>query len=245
MSSQEGSSVGLQLVIGNRVYSSWSLRPWILLKAFDIPFTEDLILLDTEEFKPRVRAYNAGNTVPILVDKERDITVWESLAICDYVSDIFVDKAVWPRDLKARAFARVVANEMHSGFRALRSNCPMNLRKQYAYKENRGGEEVAKDVSRIVSLWTKALVEFGKPSGQGPFLFGAFTAADAMFAPVVTRLHGYSFRIDEPLVRAYMDAVLTMPSFAEWASEAAKEEWVVDNDEVEEEAIGPFLIPSV
>ena len=226
----------MKLAIGNKAYSSWSLRPWILMKALGIAFEEDLIPLDTPEFRPRVNAYNAGSTVPILVDG--DITVWESIAIMDYVAERFPDKAVWPKDLKARTFARVISNEMHAGFRGLRGACPMNIRKRYASMDR--GELVAKDVARITQLWTKALTEFGQPSGHGPFLFGAFTAADAMFAPVVTRLHTYSIKVD-PLIRAYMDAVLASPDFVAWHKDALAEEWIVAHDEVDEPSIGPFF----
>ena len=113
----------MKLAIGTKAYSSWSLRPWILLRAHNIAFEEDLIPLDTPEFRPRVNAYHAGSTVPILVDG--DVTVWESLAIMEYIADRFPEKAIWPKDIKARAFARVIANEMHAGFRGLRGACPM------------------------------------------------------------------------------------------------------------------------
>ncbi len=226
----------MKLAIGNKAYSSWSLRPWILMKALGIAFEEDLIPLDTPEFRPRVNAYHAGSTVPILVD--RDITVWESIAIMDYLAERFPDKAVWPKDLKARTFARVISNEMHAGFRGLRGACPMNVRKRYASMDR--GELVAKDVARITHLWTTALTEFGKPSGQGPFLFSAFTAADAMFAPVVTRLHTYSIKVD-PVIRSYMDAVLASSAFMAWHTDAMAEQWIVAHDEVDEPSIGPFF----
>lgn len=206
------------------------------MKALGIAFEEDLIPLDTPEFRPRVNAYHAGSTVPILVD--RDITVWESIAIMDYLAERFPDKAVWPKDLKARTFARVISNEMHAGFRGLRGACPMNVRKRYASMDR--GELVAKDVARITHLWTTALTEFGKPSGQGPFLFGAFTAADAMFAPVVTRLHTYSIKVD-PVIRSYMDAVLASSAFMAWHTDAMAEQWIVAHDEVDEPSIGPFF----
>ena len=150
----------MKLAIGTKAYSSWSLRPWILLKAHNISFEEDLIPLDTPEFRPRVNAYHAGSTVPILVDG--DVTVWESLAIMEYVADRFPDKAIWPKDFKARAFARVIANEMHAGFRGLRGACPMNLRKRYAEMDR--GELVAKDVARSTSILKQAIEHFGKPS---------------------------------------------------------------------------------
>ena len=131
----------MKLAIGTKAYSSWSLRPWILLRAHHIDFEEDLIPLDMPEFRPRVNAYHAGSTVPILVDG--DVTVWESLAIMEYIADRFPQKAIWPKDIKARAFARVIANEMHAGFRGLRAACPMNLRKRYA-EMDRGELEIGR-----------------------------------------------------------------------------------------------------
>jgi glutathione S-transferase len=229
----------MKLVIANKAYSSWSLRPWILMKMFDIPFTEDLIPLDTPDFRPRVGAYQAGSTVPILVDG--DVTVWESLAIMDYLADCFPDKAIWPRDKKARAFARTIANEMHAGFRALRQSCPMNVRKIHPAKER--GEAVEKDVRRITHVWNKALLTYGKPSGAGPFLFGEFSAADAMFAPVVTRFVTFSIPLDE-ISQDYCAAILKTAGFREWHKDAMVEPWVVAHDEADEPLLGPFQIPA-
>ena len=228
----------MKLAIANKAYSSWSLRPWILMKMLDIPFSEDLNPLDTPEFRPRVEAYQAGSTVPILVDG--DVTVWESLAIMDYLAECFPDKAVWPGDKKARAFARTIANEMHAGFRALRQACPMNVRKTHPAKQR--GEAVAKDVARITHLWNRALSDYGKPSGQGPFLFGAFSAADAMFAPVVTRLETFSIPVDAQS-KAYCAAVLKTTAFRQWHREALAEPWVVAHDEADEPVLGPFTLP--
>lgn len=225
----------MKLAIGTKAYSSWSLRPWILLKAHHIAFEEDLIPLDTPEFRPRVNAYNAGSTVPILVDG--DVTVWESLAIMEYVADRFPEKAIWPKDIKARAFARVIANEMHAGFRGLRAACPMNLRKRYAEMDR--GELVAKDVARSTTILKQAIERFGKPSGAGPFLFGAFTAADAMYAPLVSRFQTYSIKVD-PVIRAYMDAIFDHPAFVEWHKAAMENTQIVPHDEVDEPAIGAF-----
>ena len=222
----------MKLAIGNKTYSSWSLRPWILMKELGIEFEEDMIPLDTPEFRPRVNAYQAGNTVPVLVDGE--VTVWESLAIMEYLADRFPHKHVWPREIKARTFARVISNEMHAGFRGIRGSCPMNLRKRYAQIDR--GELVAKDVVRITKLWTDALTQFG---GQGPFLFGAFCAADAMYAPVVTRFQSYSIAVD-PLIRRYMDAVMDTASFSAWQNDAMQEPWIVAHDEIDEAPIGPF-----
>jgi glutathione S-transferase len=224
----------LKLVIANKAYSSWSLRPWLLLSVHGIPFEEHLVLLDTPDFRKQVSAYKAGSTVPILVDG--DMTVWESIAIMDHLADRFPDKAIWPAALPARSFARSICAEMHAGFRALRAACPMNVRKRYAHAER--GELVTKDVGRITHLWKLARGRFGEAAG-GPFLFGAFSAADAMYAPVVTRLQTYSFPVDAQ-TRAYMDAVMDLPAFVAWQEAGMAEPWTVAHDEVDETPIGPF-----
>jgi glutathione S-transferase len=224
----------MKLVIANKAYSSWSLRPWILMKVKGIPFEEDVIPLDTPEFRPRVAAYGAGATVPILVDG--DVTVWESLAIIDHLGETFPDKGIWPAERRARAFARTISAEMHAGFRGLRAACPMNLRKRFAAHDR--GDLVTKDVGRVTHLWKTARDEFGARTG-GPFLFGEFSAADAMFAPVVTRFQTYSIAV-EPALRAYMDAVMDLPAFTAWQQAAMQESWIVAHDEVDEPSIGPF-----
>lgn len=226
----------MKLVIANKAYSSWSLRPWILMSMLDIPFEEDVIPLDTPEFRPRVDAYDAGSTVPILVDG--DVTVWESLAIMEHLAERFPERGVWPKDPKARAFARAISNEMHAGFRALRSACPMNVRKRHPAKDR--GEAVAKDVARITHLWRSARERFGQ---GGPFLFGAFSAADAMYAPVATRFAGYSVAID-PVSAAWRDAVLGTPAFRAWHAAAMAEPWLVAHDEADEPVAGPFPMPA-
>ena len=225
----------LTLAIGNKAYSSWSLRPWIMLSECGIPFAEDFIPLDTPEFKTRVAAYGAGQTVPIL--KHGDIVVWESLAIIDYLAELFPDRGIWPRDPAARAFARAIAAEMHAGFGALRRACPMNIRKHYAYRDR--GADVQRDVARIEHLWGHASQHFG---GGGPFLFGPFGAADAMYAPVVTRLQTYSIPVNAT-TRAYMDAVLNTSSFQIWHQAAMAEPFIVAHDEIDEQAVGPFPLP--
>lgn len=225
----------LTLAIGNKAYSSWSLRPWILLSEFGIPFAEDFIPLDQPDFAPRVAAYGAGKTVPILKNGEQ--VVWESLAIIDYIADLYPDHAIWPRDQAARAYARSIAAEMHSGFSALRKACPMNIRKSYPAKAR--GAAVDQDVARILRLWRQARERFG---AHGPFLCGAFSAADAMYAPIVTRFQTYSIPVDET-ARAYMDAVLKTASFRRWHKAAMEESFVIAADEVDEEAMGPFPMP--
>lgn len=221
----------MKLLIGNKCYSSWSLRAWLLLRAKDIAFEEQLVLLDEPDFKATVfaAAPGSGGTLPLLVDG--DIAVWETLAIAEYLHDRFPDAGIWPREPAARAHARAISSEMHAGFSALRSACPMNLGKRYAARDR--GEGVARDVQRITALWRAARERFG--SG-GPFLYGEFGAADAMFAPVVTRLDTYAIPVDT-VSQAYIDAMLALPAYLEWLTGALAEPWIVAHDEVDEPAI--------
>jgi glutathione S-transferase len=218
------------LVIANKLYSSWSMRPWLLMRAFDIPFREVLVPfsspMHSPEWKAEIRRYVPSGTVPALADGE--VAVWESLAIIEYLADRHPELAIWPRDLAARAMARSISCEMHAGFTALRRACPMNLGKRFAERDR--GPAVAANVARIAELWTLARERFGE---GGPFLFGAFSAADAMYAPVVTRLDTYSIAVDA-VSRAYMDAVLLHPAFQEWRQAALQETWIVPEDEVDE-----------
>jgi glutathione S-transferase len=219
------------LVIANKLYSSWSMRPWLLMKQFGVAFDEVVIPLDQPDTKERIRKHSPAGKVPILIDG--DVTVWESIAIMEYVADTY-STSVWPLDRKARAMARAVAAEMHSGFQALRSACPMNLGKKYPHRDR--GEGVARDVARIEQIFRDARRRFGT---HGPFLFGEFSAADAMFAPVVTRLSTYSIPLSDDTA-AYMDAVLSTAAYREWLLEALREPWVVPHDEVDEEPISVY-----
>lgn len=216
------------LVIANKCYSSWSLRPWLLLKQFGVAFDEITIPLDLPDTKEKVLKHSPAGKVPILIDG--DVTVWESIAIMEYVGEAF-GKAVWPQDPKARAMARSVAAEMHAGFQGLRNACPMNLAKKYARKDR--GEAVGRDVARFSEIVRQARERFG---AGGPFLFGRFSAADAMYAPLVTRLDTYSIALDAT-TQGYVDTILTLPAFWEWRDAALEESWIVDADEVDEEAI--------
>jgi len=219
------------LVIANKCYSSWSLRPWLLMKQLGVAFDEIVIPLDLPDTKERVLKHSPAGKVPILIDG--DVTVWESIAIMEYVGEAY-HAPVWPEDREARAMARSVAAEMHAGFTALRSACPMNLGRRYAQRDR--GEAVARDVARFSEIVRQARERFG---AGGAFLFGAFTAADAMYAPLVTRLDTYSFALDAG-TRSYVDAILSLPAFQEWRSAALKESWIVDADEVDEEPIENF-----
>ncbi|CAH1665063.1 glutathione S-transferase family protein [Chelatococcus asaccharovorans] len=217
------------LVIANKLYSSWSLRPWILLRQLGISFEEVLIPLDQPDTKARILALSPGGTVPILIDE--GATVWESAAIMDYAHERWPEAGVWPKDRIARAVARSVSGEMHAGFRGLRAACPMNLGKVFAARDR--GPDVERDVDRITAIWRDARKRFG---AGGPFLFGAFSAADAMFAPVVTRFISYSIPVD-PDIRHYMDAVIGTAAFQEWKDAALKETWVVAHDEPDEPVV--------
>jgi glutathione S-transferase len=217
--------MGLHLVIGNKNYSSWSMRPWIALKAANIPFDETLIPLLRPESKAKILAFSPAGKVPILIDG--DTTVWESLAILEYLADRFPRAGLWPADAAARAHARAVATEMHGGFVALRRELPMNM---WRPEQSRAvTAEAAAGVTRIDAIWSDCRRRFG---AGGPFLFGQFCAADAMYAPVISRFATYAVEVSAP-ARAYMDAVMALPAWKEWEAAALKEEWVLAEDEVD------------
>ncbi|MEM9355531.1 MAG: glutathione S-transferase family protein [Pseudomonadota bacterium] len=228
----------MHLYIGNKNYSSWSLRAWLLLRAFDLEFKETLIPLDEEDTTEKIRGVSEAGKVPVLVDRSQ--TIWDSLAIAEYIHERFPDKRIWPTDDKARAHARSSSAEMHSSFVGLRGACPMNLAKRFVRK-NRGAD-VATDVARIQDLWGEARHRFGS-DGNEPFLYGAFSAADAMYAPVVTRLETYNIEVRQQS-RAYMDAILNHPAFLEWRNAGLQEPWIIDQDEVDEEAVEDLRTPS-
>jgi glutathione S-transferase len=213
----------LKLVLANKAYSSWSLRPWILLAHFKIPFEEIVIPLDQPDTRRRILEHAPNGKCPSLHDGA--ISVWESLAIVEYVAEKYPDKAIWPRSKAARALARSISNEMHAGFVALRQHCPTNFRRPVRKREPT--PEVEADVARIEAAWAGAREAFGK---AGPFLFGRFSAADAMFAPVVNRFHTYDLAVKKP-TRDYMDAVMALPAWKAWIADAEAEEWRLEKYE--------------
>lgn len=221
----------MKLLIGNKCYSSWSLRAWLIMRAKGIGFTEKLVPLDEPGFKATIfaDAPGSGGTVPTLVDG--DVAVWETLAIVEYLHETHPQAGIWPGDKAARAHARAASSEMHAGFTALRSACPMNLGKRFSARDR--GPAVARDVERLTALWRQARERFG---AAGPFLYGEFSAADAMYAPVVTRLDTYGIAVDA-VAQAYMKAVLALPAYREWLAAALAEPWIVAQDEVDEPAL--------
>ncbi|MCB1421479.1 MAG: glutathione S-transferase family protein [Nitratireductor sp.] len=211
----------MRLYIGNKNYSSWSFRPWIAMKVKEIEFEEVLVPFDDEGGNPKFREFSPSGKVPTLVDG--DLTIWESLAILEYLAERFPEKTFWPRETAARAMARAVANEMHGGFGGLRSECPMNMRREIRAIEV--SDSVRRDVARIEKLWSDCLETSG-----GPFLFGEFSNADAMFAPVVNRLEKYALS-EHPAVAAYTKAMKALPAWIEWEEAGIAEPWIVPADE--------------
>ena len=212
------------LVIGNRNYSSWSLRPWIAMRVAGIEFSEEMIPLDQPETKGRIAAHSPAGRVPVL--HHGDLTVWESLAILEYVAETWPDAQLWPAAPAARALARAVASEMHAGFHALRAHCPMNMRRKRAAIELTPA--VGEDVRRIEDIWRTCREAHGQAR---PFLFGRFTAADAMYAPVVNRFEVYAVPVSKQS-RSYMDAVMALPAWRTWTRGAEAETFVIPADEV-------------
>lgn len=209
----------LSIILGNKSYSSWSLRAWLALKRCDVPFAEEVIPLYRDDSRDRLLAHSPAGKVPVL--KDGDLIVWDSLAIVEYLAERFPEAGLWPREPTMRAVARAVCAEMHAGFAALRNSLPMDLR--HAKRTAKRSAELARDIDRIAALWRDCRSRFGE---GGPFLFGPFTAADAYYAPVATRFATY----DVPLAgaaAAYRDAVLSWPDFQEWGKAAAEEPWVI------------------
>lgn len=210
----------LTLVIANKNYSSWSMRPWLSLKMAGIPFEEIVVPLAEDDTASRIARHSPSGKVPLL--KDGDLAIWESLAIIEYLHERYPDAAIWPRAPQARAVARAVSAEMHAGFAALRSQLPMNVRATRPPVPL--SAEVVGDVGRIRALWQDCRARFGE---GGPFLFGSFCAADAMYAPVVTRFRTYGVELDAA-ARDYCDAILALPAVREWFEAAAAEPWSID-----------------
>ena len=214
----------LTLVIGNKNYSSWSMRPWLALKKSGVAFEEVVIALDRPETRAEIFRHSPSGFVPTL--KDEDLTIWESLAICEYLAERFPNAGLWPQDPSARAIARSVSAEMHAGFSALRSNMPMNCRGNLPGKGRAPG--VQEDINRISAIWRDCRARFG---AGGPYLFGAFSIADAMYGPVVSRFVTYQVDLDAD-AKAYVNTMWADPAVAAWVEGARREPWVIEKSEL-------------
>ncbi|MEL6746212.1 MAG: glutathione S-transferase family protein [Pseudomonadota bacterium] len=208
--------MAMHLTIANQLYSSWSMRPWLVLHAFDIPFTQTVIGLRRPDSAERISAVSPTGLVPVLEDGE--VKVWEALAIIQYLADAFPDRAIWPRDRALKGAALSVSTEMAGGFGALRATCPMNLTK--IFERPTLSEAAERDLDRISTLICHARAN--APAGEGPFLFGAFCGADAMYAPICSRIDTYQLAVPAE-VSEYIAAVRGHSSFKAWETEAAAE----------------------
>ncbi|MGV8825833.1 glutathione S-transferase family protein [Methylibium petroleiphilum] len=221
----------MQLVIGNKNYSSWSLRPWVLMRQAGIPFEEVMIRFDSlaadSKFQQALARHTPAGKVPVLIEDD-GFVVWDTLAIAEYLAEKFPQAGLWPADPKARARARSVCAEMHAGFGALRSHCPLNIEARLPDVGARLLQEqpgLRADLRRIVELWSELLGAHG-----GPLLFGRFTIADAYFAPVCSRLRTYGLPVP-PIAAAYIDAVFALPGMQAWVAEALAEQEFLDFEE--------------
>ena len=216
----------LKLVIGNKNYSSWSMRPWVAMRGSGIPFEEIFIPLYTGPAdKQRILDVSKAGKVPALIDD--DVTIWDSLAIIEYLAERYPDAGLWPQARAARAHARSISAEMHSGFAALRNECGMNLHRPVKAKPL--SDAARADIARVQEIWIDCRTRYG---AQGPFLFGAFSAADAMYAPVVHRFRTYAIDV-APLVKDYMTTMMALPAFAEWTAAGLAETIVIERLEVD------------
>ena len=214
--------MALKLVIGNKNYSSWSMRPWLALRANNIAFEEVFIPLytDNKADKDRILSFTHSGKVPALIDG--DVTIWDSLSIIEYVAERFPQAGLWPDDRARRAHARSISAEMHSGFMALRNECGMNLHRPV--RAIALSTDAHANIARIQQIWTECRERYGT---LGPFLFGAFGAADAMFAPVVHRFRTYAIPV-APEVAAYTETMMALPAFEEWTRAGLAETLLIE-----------------
>jgi len=213
----------MKLVIGNKNYSSWSFRPWILLDAFNVAFDEVLESLKTENLSERLAQYSDSKKVPVLIDNE--LVVWDTLAICEYVSENYLDNKGWPEEKVDRALARSICSEMHSSFVALRAEMPMNCK---ATRKVEQSDALKADIARIDAIWSA----YAKETAEGDIrLFGQFSIADCFYAPVVFRFNTYKPVLSD-LAKAYMESMLKHPSMQKWMEMSKEEEEVIERSEV-------------
>jgi glutathione S-transferase len=212
------------LFIANKAYSSWSMRPWLLMASMGIPFEEVVIPMARPDSKKKMLKHSPAGKMPAL--KDGDVIVYESIAVIEYIAEKYPQKNIWPKNKAARALARSLSAEMHAGFQALRQHCPTVFRRPVKARELT--PEAALDVARLESAFANTRKAYGR---GGPFLFGKFTAVDAMFAPIVTRLHIYDIKVSKT-TRAYMDAIMALPAYQAWIKDAAKEKWAIEKFDV-------------
>ena len=218
-----------ELIIGNKNYSSWSLRPWLAFKVGGIDFDETLVRLFESDWDHRKAALPSG-TVPVL--KHNDIVIWETMAILEYAAETWPEAKLWPADTHARATARAISNEMHAGFTKVRANMPMNIRASHPGRGRGEGAEadmINRDIRRIEEIWTDMRDQYGQ---EGDFLFGHFTIADAMFAPIVSRFTTYGVTLNGICTR-YMEAIQSLPAMIEWSDAGRAEPWTIKEDEID------------
>jgi len=217
--------MALTLIIGNKNYSSWSLRPWVFMRHYQLEFSEKRIALFTDTTDEALSQYNSDFKVPVLKDDQR--LAWDSLAILEYLSETYLNDRGWPNDLDARALARSISSEMHSSFSNVRNELPMNCRKYF--QNIRLSADAGREVERIKSLWRKSRMEFGQ---NGEWLFGEYSIADAMFAPIALRFNGYNISLDG-VEKDYVQSVLNQPCIIEWIEAGKQEKEVIEQDEIE------------
>lgn len=212
------------IILGNKNYSSWSFRAWLALKVTGVEFAEEVIPLDQPGTRDAIQRHSPSGRVPVLEHGAR--TIWDSLAICEYLAETFPEAGLWPVEPGARATARSVSAEMHSGFATLRASMPFNLRASLPDKGR--GEGVQGEINRIAAIWRNCREAH---ADAGPYLFGSFTAADAMYAPVVGRFATYKVELDD-VSAAYCAAIAAHPAYVEWATEARNEPWIAPGEEI-------------
>ncbi len=215
-----------QIIIGNKNYSSWSLRAWLAMRHVGAPFEEIVIPLDEDDTHREILRHSPSGKVPALLHDGR--TVWDSLAICEYLAEIFPEAGMWPADAGARAHARSVSAEMHAGFADLRKTLPMNIRRKPGAFPI--GDSVREQIQRICSIWRDCRLHYGQREGDDGFLFGHYTIADMMYAPVVWRFHSYGVDMPESAA-AYAALMREQPAMKDWAHAAGDEPWVIEKDE--------------
>jgi glutathione S-transferase len=213
-----------KIILGNKNYSPWSFRAWLALKATGAEFEEEVIPLDETGTRDAILRHSPSGRVPALEHGKR--TIWDSLAICEYLAELFPEAGLWPSEPGARAMARSVSAEMHSGFAALRASMPFNIRASLPGKGK--GDGVQGEINRIAAIWRSCRETHG---GEGPYLFGTFTAADAMYAPIVGRFATYKVELDETSM-AYCAAIAAHPAYGEWLAEARNEPWIIPREEL-------------